>query len=402
MLVEPKGETADEAKAGPLRGVRRWRLGQRLRFITSLSMTERGISRLINARVGLVLLVAGLLACAVVAGCTNSSSNTTPTPTPTVSGSIAPDTLWLQDATSRTVRSYKGVSTASGGQIASVVLNTNDNARPDVVYDPASDTLWYPNQTNPNGTNNTIDIWPLASTRGTTGTNPIITVASGNTNNLEGAAVWDSVHNLLVVAHNTTNTVDIYTGATAMTAASVPAGFVTLSMTDGGVVGTPRPQEMLYDPASDILFVADNGTVCAKFNGFGAWANSHLGTTTALIATTQITDSNLGLATGLAYNHALDVLFTTDQSGTINVVKTASTFNGATTHTQTITNFTAPSGLAYDSVRDILFIYDSGAVIVLPNGSTASGNENSWPGRHVFFDFGTSLSGFGIYVDTTH
>ena len=358
-----------------------------------------------NARVGLALLVAGLFACALVAGCSNSSTNTiTVTPTPVISGSFAPDTLWVQDATSRTVRAYRGASLANGGQIASVIVTTSDNARPDIVYDPISDTLWYPNQTVPNLTNNTIDIWTAASTLSTSGVGPTIVVGpNSNTNNLEGAAVRDGLHNLLIVAHNTNNTVDVYSMATAMTSSAVPAGHATLTMTDGGLVGTPRPQEMLYDAIHDILFVSDNGTVCAKFSGFGAAASALSGgTTITLAASSEITGLALGNSTGLAYSATADQLFITEVSPPqITVVKSASTWNTGANHLQNLTGFVQPSGLAYDGIRDILFAYDSGVVFVFPNGSTASGAQLAWPGRRIIFDFSTSLSGFGLTIDLT-
>jgi hypothetical protein len=352
-----------------------------------------------NARVGLGLLAFGLAACGIAAGCTNSSTSSTPTPVPSSSASFSPDTLWVQDATSRTVRAYKGASTANGGQFTSAELSTNDNARPDIVYDPASNTMWYPNQTN-----NSLDIWTAASTHATAAP-ATITVVSPNTINLEGAAVFDSAHNLLIVAHNTNNTVDVYSMATSMTSASVPAGHVTLNMTDAGLVGTPRPQEMFYDPIRDILFVADQGTICAKFPGFGTAAGALSGgTTIAMASSSEITALSIGSSTGLAYNSALDDLWITEYTSPpqITQVKTASTWNTSVSHLVSLTNFTQPSGLTYDAVRDILFVYDSGVVLVFPNGSTASGAQGSWPNRRVMFDFTTTLSGFGLYVDTTH
>lgn len=356
-----------------------------------------------NLRVGYAVLVTGMAVAAFAAGCSTSSTSSTPTPTPTSSATVAPDTLWVQDATTRTVRVYKGASSANGGLVATAALPTNDTANPDVVYDPATDTLWYPNQTVPNASNNTIDIWTMASTRN----NMLATFVVGpnaNTNNFEGAAVWDPVHNLLFVAHNTSNTIDVYTGATGMNAASVPAGHVTLNMTDGGVVGTPRPQEMLYDPVRDILFVADNGTICAKFNMFYTNAASLAtgGATIPISSATQISGLGLGNGAGLAYNTTQDILFVVEVSPPeIDIIKTASTLNGATTHSQTLTNFSQPKGLAYDPVRDILFVYDAD-IFVFPNATTASGNQLAWPNRRVIFDAGTALSGFGIYVDTTH
>jgi len=356
-----------------------------------------------NLRVGYAVLVAGMALAAFAAGCSNSSSPSTPTPTPTASGTTAPDTMWLQDATSRTVRVYKGVSTANGGLIATAALPTNDTGNPDVVYDPASDTLWYPNQTVPAPPPNTIDIWTMASTRN----NMLATFVigpNGNTQNLEGAAVFDPVHNLLFVAKNTSNTIDVYTSATTMNAASVPAGHITLNMTDGGILGTPRPQEMLYDPVRDIMFVNDNGFVCAKFNSFYTSAASLAtgGATIPISSTTQISGLGLGNGAGLAYNSVQDILFIVEVSPPqISIIKTASTFNGATTHSQTLTGFSQPKGLGYDAVRDILFVYDSD-VFVYPNATTASGNQLAWPNRRVIFDASTGLSGFGIYIDTTH
>ena len=357
-----------------------------------------------NARVGLALFVAGAMACFIVAGC-NKSSSPAPVPSPTSSSTFSPDTLWVQNATGRDVRSYKGASTANGGLFPNATLVTNDNARPDVVYDPATDTMWYPNQTVPTSApQNSIDIWHTASADATPAA-PTIQIISANTMNLEGAAVFDSLHNLLIVANNTNNTVDVYSMATAMTSASVPAGHVTLTMMDPGLVGTPRPQEMLYDPARDILFVSDNGTVCAKFNGFGtAAAGLSGGTTIVMPATTEITTLALGNSTGLAYNSTLDLLWVTEVSPPqVTIVKTASSWNTGANHAVNLTGFTQPSGLAYDSTtRDTLFVYDSGVVDVFPNGSTASGQQASWPGRKQIFDFTTSLSGFGLFVDTTH
>jgi len=116
---------------------------------------------------------------------------------------------------------------------------------------------------------------------------------------------------------------------------------------------------------------------------------------------TAISGLGLGNGTGLAYNSASDILFVTEVSPPqISVIKTASTFNGSTTHSQTLTNFVQPKGLAYDVGRDILFVYDSD-VFVFPNATTASGNQNVWPNRRIFFDATTPLSGFGITVDTT-
>jgi hypothetical protein len=359
-----------------------------------------------NLRVGYAVLVAGMAIAALAVGCTNSSTSSTPTPTPTASGTVAPDTLWLQDASSKAVRVYDGASALNGSVVANAVLPTSDTGNGDVAYDPATNTLWYPNQTVPNNTNNTIDLWTMASTRNNTLPLPPngFTIANANTNNLEGAAAFDPIHNLLFIAHNTSNTIDVYTGATTMNTASTPAGHITLNMVDGGVLGVPRPQELLYDPVHDIMFVNDNGTVCAKFSSFFASTASLAigGATIPATSTSQISGLALGNGAGLAYNAVLDILFVTEVTPPeVNIIKSASTFNGATTHVQTLTGFTQPKGLGYDAVRDILFVYDS-AVFVFPNGTTASGSQASWPNRRVIFDAGSNLSGFGIYVDTTH
>jgi len=140
----------------------------------------------------------------------------------------------------------------------------------------------------------------------------------------------------------------------------------------------------------------------AKFPGFGAAAAALSGgTTIALGQSSAISGLGLGNGTGLAYNTALDILFVTEVSpAQINIMKNASTFNGSTTHSQTLTGFTQPKGLAYDVTRDILYVYDGG-VFVFPNATTASGNQSVWPNRRVIFDVATPLSGFGITVDTT-
>jgi hypothetical protein len=346
---------------------------------------------------------------AVAAGCTSNNTPSTPTPTPSSSATISPDTLWVQDATTRTVRSYKGASTANGGAIPNVVLPTSDTANPDIDYDPVSDTLWYPNQTVPNAGNSpgSIDIWTMATTKNNM--LPSVVISSlANTSNLEGAAVFTGpaglAPNLLLVAHNTSNVIDVYSNAIGMTSASVPAGHITLTMTDGTIGGTPRPQELFYDPVRDILFVADNGSVCAKFGTFSTAANAAAGGGSPVISSTsQITGLGLGNGAGIAYNTVKDILFIVEVSPPqIDIEKNASSSNGGTTHSQTLTNFVQPKGLAYESVHgDNLFVYDAD-IFVFPNATTASGNQLAWPGRKVIFDLTTALSGFGIFVDPIH
>lgn len=347
------------------------------------------ISQPMNPRLGIALFAACSLAAAAIAGCGKyGTSATAPAPSPSPSGSLAPDTLYVQDATSRTVRVYKGASQLNGGAFAAATLPTSDNANPDVVYSPALDILWYPNQTT-----NQVDVWCAASTDNGKAPNNMVPLASQ-----EGTAAYDPNHNLLYVAQNTTNVVTVYKNASSMCSGVPAATTVALNIVDGTLPGTPRPQELLYDPVSDRLFASDAGAVVAEFDGFGA---AVVGGATALAANREI--GGLFSPDGLAYNAAQDTLWVVElNKKQVDVIKGASTVNGPDAHTRTITGFSSPTGEAYDAVRDILFVYDQLDIFVFPNATTAAGSRDSVPNRRVIFDNSVALSGFGMAVDTTH
>lgn len=348
-----------------------------------------------NPRLGVSIVLACAIAAAIAAGCNNKNS-ISPTPSPTPIGT-GPDTLYVQDGGSKTVRVYKHASNLNGIAVASATLPTSDVSNPDVIYNPAFDVLWYPSAyPNPSGgppASTPIRIWNAASTKN--GTNPDQLVAYTNG---EGTATYDSVHDFLYVANINGPTIQVYSSAHLMTSASVPAANVTLTITDGGCGCTPRPQEMLYDPVNDRLFVSDLGTVVAVFDSFGA---SALGGGTR-VANREI----LGLNSpdGLAYSSGNDVLYVGEISRKqIDVIHNASTANGPNGHTQLINGFqTGPTGMAYDGVRDLLFVYDPLQIWAIPAPAAATGNVNAIVNRHQFFDSATTLVGFGMAVDTTH
>ncbi|MBC5825905.1 MAG: hypothetical protein GIW99_12700 [Candidatus Eremiobacteraeota bacterium] len=359
-----------------------------------------------NPRLGVVFLLAYAAAALVASGCSKNSAAPSPVPSPSPTGSVAPDTLYVQDATSRSVRAYRGASGINGAAAAFETLPTNDTTNPDVVYSSAFDTLWYPvayapptftgNQSTP------INVWFAASTKN--GKNPDAAVPFTNSG---GAAAYDSTHDFLYVSQVNSSAVQIFASAHSLGMAgnTAPAGAVTLVISDPGASsGTqPRAQEMLYDAGADRLYASDDGTVVAVFDAFGtaaaAAAASH--TTISLNATREI--SGLYQPDGLAYNPSSDTLFVAELiRKQIDVIKGASAANGPNTHTTTITGFSSPGGLAYDGVRDILFVYDPINIDVLPNATAAAGALTGVPNRRVIFDSTIALSGFGIAVDTTH
>src|ERR1700736_670251 len=350
---------------------------------------------LMNPRLGVCIVLACAIAAAVAAGC-NKTTSIAPIPSPTPIGT-GPDTLYVQDGGSKTIRVYKHASNINGVAVASATLPTSDVSNPDVIYNPAFDVLWYPSAyPNPSAgppASTPIRIWDAASTK--KGANPDQLVAYTNG---EGTAAYDAVHDLLYVANINGSTIQVYSSAHLMTSASVPAANVTLTITDGGCGCSPRPQELLYDPVNDRLFVSDLGTVVAVFDSFGA---SALGGGTR-IANRQI----LGLNSpdGLAYSSGNDVLYVGEISRKqIDVIHNASTANGPNGHAQVINAFqTGPTGLAYDSLHDFLFVYDPLQIWVIPAPAVATGNVNSIVNRHQFFDSSTTLVGFGLAVDTTH
>lgn len=364
-------------------------------------------------RSGITLFFAFLaFAFVAVGGCGKYTAGTTPTPVSSVSPSPFPDTLYVQDTTSHAVRVYKNASGQNGFASASSVLTTNSNTFDDAVYSPDKDVLWVPLCAAGGcpGTGAPVDVYTAASTLNNVGP----TATSAPLANINGAATYDDTHDLLFVTVNNAPDIQIYSSASTLGTAgnSAPAATATLNITDPGIQyqGSPRPQELYYDKARDILFASDFGTVVAEFDAFGtqaaAAAASH--TNINLNSSRQITA--LIQTDGMAYNTAQDILFVvSDQRGVLTIISSASTTNGPATHPQTVTGFANPKGLAYDDVRDILFVYDpgnpnqEGQILNFPNAKTLSGSQAAWKGRKGFVDgFIAGLSGFGISVDTTH
>lgn len=349
------------------------------------------------------LHVAALLAFALFVGAAACSKNaTTPAPavSPSPTGSIAPDTLYVQDTGTKSIRVYKGASGINGFGTPFESLPTSDISRADVVYAPAADVLWYPSAyplATPGPSQSTpILVWTTASMK-----NQMPPTAQTPYTNGEGTATYDVTHNCLYVANINGPTIQVFQNATAMGGASTPSASVTLTWSDPSVT-TPRPQEMLYDAVNDRLFVSGQGSTVAVFDAFGTFACAASG---SVSRTANRVMNGLNSPDGLAYSSSADKLFIAeDQNHDIVVVANASTASGPTGHTQTITNFSSNDGLAYDQVRDLLFVYDAGtnAIFVLPNATAVSGSHNSVANQRVIFDSTISLSGFGIAVDTTH
>ena len=347
-----------------------------------------------NPKPGASIVLACALAAALAAGCNNSTTSVQPTPIPTVTG---PDTLYVEDGGTSTVRVYKHASGLNGVAFASATLPTSDVSNPDVIYYEPFDILWYPSayplRTIGPPQSTPIRIWTTASTKNNVNPDQLVPYTNG-----AGAAAYDSAHDLLYVGNINGPTIQVYANAHLMTAASTPAANVTLGMTDGGIIGTPRAQVMLYDPVHDRLFVSDEGTVVAVFDNFGSAALGG-GTITA-------NRELLGLNSpdGLAYSPANDVLFIGEiNRKQIDVVHNASTASGPTGHGQVITGFTnGPAGLAYDGLHDLLFAYDPFLIWTIPAPSAQSGNVNNIINRHNFFDSSATLAGFGLSVDPLH
>lgn len=357
-----------------------------------------------NPRLGLCIAVACAAAAATLIGCSNSTTTPLPSPTPVVT--TGPDTLYVQDGGSKTVRVYPHAAVLNGVVTATAVLPSSDASNPDVIFSGLYNVLWFPSAyPNPSvrrafsrasnlATLSTpIKIWNAPSTKN--GMNPDVLVPYSNG---QGTAAYDSVRDFLYVANVNGPTLQVYSSAHLMTSASVPAANVTLVITDAGVTGTPRAQELLYDSVNDRLFVSDQGTVVAAFDNFGSKA---LGGG-SLPADREI----LGLNSpdGMAYSSANDILYVGELSRKqINVIHNASTANGPNGHGQVITSFsTGPTGMAYDNLRDLLFVYDPLVIWVIPAPGVASGNVNSIVNRRQFFDSTTELVGFGLAVDTAH
>jgi hypothetical protein len=354
-----------------------------------------------NPRLG--VCIAATSAAAIIgalAGCNYGSTSTSPTPTPIPTS--GPDTLYVQDASSKTVRVYLHAAVLNGVAFASATLPTSDPSNPDLIFSPLFNVLWYPsaypNQTIGPPMSTPIKIWNAPSTKN--GANPDVQVPYSNG---QGTATYDATHDLLYVANVNGPTLQVYKNAHVMTAASVPAANITITITDAGVAGTPRAQELLYDPVKDRLFVSDMGTVVASFDNFGAAAQTAV--TSSTNPTIPASREILGLNSpdGMAYSAANDILFVGEISRKqINVIHNASTANGPNGHGQLITNFsTGPTGIAFDAVRDLLFVYDPLVIWVIPAPEVASGNVNLVVNRRQFFDSASELVGFGLAVDTT-
>lgn len=357
-----------------------------------------------NPRVGFAAFLICGLAASVVA-CRGYAVAPTGTPAPVRSPSPAPDTLYVQDSSSRSVRVYKNASQLSGVAVALETLPTSDITSPDVVFSPLHDVLWYPRAypslTFTGNISTPILVWDSASTKN--GKNPDATVAFMNS---EGTATYDVTHDLLFVAEVTDNIVHIFASAHLLTSSSTPAATVALVMVDAQASPMPRPQELFYDATNDRLFVSDDAAVVGVFDGFGAKANAAAIAHSSISVTANRQMTGLFSPDGLAYNAAADVLFVAEDSKKqIVVIHSASTFSGGVGHSQTITGFvTGPTGLAEDAVRDILFVYDpvQVGIWVIPNATAAGGAVQSVPNRRTFFDASSALSGFGLFVDTTH
>jgi len=361
-----------------------------------------------NSRLGIVCLLVCALTSFVVAsaGCSKYGSATPPTPSPSPSGSPAPDTLYVQSPVNGgIVRHYKGMSKASQLIFATATLKDNNNSRPDVVYDPVSDTLWYPEA---NSASTHILMWTMASTKN--GTNPDVVIPFPNG---EGTAAFDPIHHLLFVAADTGPQVSVFANPETMTSSATPKAVITMNITDPNVPGggPARPQEMLYDQGTDRLFVSDNGTVVAVFDGFGTFAAAASGNT-AVSANRYMTD--FFSPDGLAYAPPpSDDLFIGEVPDTHNpntadivVVTGASTFNGSVTHSQVVTGVANPGGMAYDNIRNILFAYDAPDILVFTDALKIAGSLGSLESNgtaHAVAD-GTAAgnTGFGLALDTTH
>lgn len=355
-----------------------------------------------NPKLGMYFTLACIVAAVGAYGCHSSaSSSPTPTPTPVATG---PDTLYVQ--TSNQVRIYLHAAVINGLVTANVVLPTSDASNPDVVYSPTYNVLWYPSaypaQVQGTPAPTPIKIWSNPSGDG--GMNPTLQVPYTNG---QGTATYDVNHDLLYVANVNGPTIQVYANAHAMTSSSVAASNITLTITDPGVGGTPRPAEMVYDPVKDRLFVSDQGTVVASFDGFGTAAEAAvIGATNPTIgASRELT--GLLQPYGMAYSAGNDILYVAEKRsstpGDVVVVHNASTASGTVAHSQEITNFQAgPGGLTYDGTRDLLFMYDGAVIWVIPAPEVANGNVSAIVNRRTIQDDAVVLSGFGLSVDTTH
>jgi hypothetical protein len=306
---------------------------------------------------------------------------------------------------------YKHAANINGVTFASRSLPTSDISNPDLIYSPTLDILWYPSaypsQTGGGTFSTPIRIWTAASTRNNVNPDILVPYTNG-----QGTAAYDSVRDYLYVANVNGPTLQVYQSASLMTSASMPAASITLTITDGGVSGTPRAADLLYDPVNDRLFVSDQGTVVAAFDGFGAIAASVIasGALPANCTPTPATCAanreilTLTVPFGMAYAAASDVLWVAEgKNRRIDVIHNASSASGPNAHGQLVTGFSSgPTGMAFDSVRDLLFVYDPIQIWVIPSPESASGPVSNVNNRRQIFDASSALAGFGIAVDSVH
>src|ERR1700680_2058148 len=118
-------------------------------------------------RSGITLLLAFMAVAFFAVGGCSKTNIPKPTPIPSFSPSPFPDTLYVQDTTSKAVRVYKNASGQNGFAAASAVLNTNSISFDDAVYSPDKDVLWVPLCAGPilcAGTQAPVDVYTAAST----------------------------------------------------------------------------------------------------------------------------------------------------------------------------------------------------------------------------------------------
>jgi hypothetical protein len=362
-----------------------------------------------NPKLGICFALACIIAAGGAYGC-HSAASSSPTPVPTATGT-GPDTLYVQTAESSIsgqIRIYEHASSLNGSVVATTVLPTSDISNPDVVFSPLYNVLWYPSaypsQVGGGNYNTPIRIWddPIADG----GMNPNVLVPYKNG---QGTATYDVTHDFLYVA-SVNDTIQVFANAHSMTASSVAAANITLTITDASAPGTPRAAEMLYDPVNDRLFASDLGQVVAVFDNFGAQAEMAVMNSTNPTIPANREMTALFAPQGMAYSASNNILYVSEHHlingqtiGQIDVVHNASTANGITAHGQVINDFTSgPSGMTYDSLRDLLFVYDGSVIWVIPHPEVASGAVMSITNYREITDESVPLSGFGITVDTTH
>jgi len=361
----------------------------------------RRTSNPMNPRLGIACLAAFAVTAFVVAGvgCSkNAGTGTVPVPSPSPSGTPGPDTIYVQNSNQiLAVRRYDNAAKANGFVLPAARLDTGNVSNPDVVYDPVSDTLWFPEASSPN---TKILMWTAASTKNDENANVVIPFPNG-----EGTATFDGVHHLLFVGVDTGPTVSVFANPETMTSSATPAATITLNINDP--VGN-RPQEMLYDPGTDRLFVSDNGTEVAVFDNFGTNAENAVTSMSNPTINDDREMTGLFSPDGLAYAPMpSDQLYVGEQRspGDVVVIKNASTFSGPVSHSQMISGLSKPGGMQFENIRDLLFVYDTSPIYVFKNALTIHGTLNSLIGNgsvHVIND-GSAVQneGFGIALVTS-